>query len=101
MFADYSQTYPLQTRDAQPLLSPFFVAIPVGFVLGLFFAWLLPIFSGMVFLAPWLLGLGIGFVATSLIWSRRYSETLWGMAILGQVCGIVALGLFLIGMIAS
>lgn len=67
------------------------VSIVCGLLLGFVLAWVLPVRLG---LAPWLLGLAISLVAGTLLQARTQQETAWGMAIVGQLLGVVAIGLF-------
>lgn len=75
------------------------VSIFCGFVLGFLFAWVLSIPLSLVGLAPWLLGQAISLIATTLLQAHTQQEASWGMAIVGQLLGIIAIGLFFWGVI--
>lgn len=93
MFVEYPQSYSPQAHNNRMWRSPKVFAILLSLVLGFLFASALSILSGIFVLAPWLLGFALGFVSTALISVRRTGKTLWGMAILGQLLGVLGIGL--------
>lgn len=85
-------TQALATRF--PLSS--FIAVLISLGLGGFSMWLWPGFPKLVMLALWSLSLAVGFMGVAFISFRRQGEALWGLAIIGQLFGVVGTALLFI-----
>ena len=93
MYIEYSQPQSFQSQNSRFWQSPKAFALLIGLILSLGFSFFLPVFTGFLALAPWLLGFALGCVGIALFTARRKGETLWGMAILGQLLGVLGIGL--------
>ncbi len=70
------------------------VALVVGLLLGGALNWL---WSGLAFLAAlalWPLAQSVSFIAVALISYRLRGEAQWGLALVGQGLGVLAVGMF-------
>lgn len=94
MFAQYTQDVALSHNRFSSHYRLTAVSLLCGLLLGFLFAWVLAMPLSLVGLAPWLLGQAISFVATTLLQAHAQREASWGMAIVGQLLGVVAIGLF-------
>lgn len=72
------------------------VAILIGLLMGGLFN---EVGSGLPWLASlavWPLGLAIGLIGVALVTGYRTGETPWGMALVGQAIGVLAVGLIFV-----
>lgn len=99
MFAHYTQDVFVSHNRVSSSYRLTAVSILIGLFLGFLFASVLAMPISLVGLAPWLLGQAISLVATPLLQAHARQEAAWGMAIIGQLFGVVALGLFFVSLI--
>jgi hypothetical protein len=72
------------------------VAILIGLLVGGLFNWVWGGLPGLASLAVWPLGVAIGLIGVALVNGRRTGETPWGMALVGQAIGVLAVGLIFV-----
>lgn len=91
-FAHFSED--IQLKSQVPATAV--IAVLVGLGLGGLFTLLWSPAPGLQSLAVWPAGIGMGLIAVAVISARLRQEPQWGMAILGQLLGLIAIALLLI-----
>ena len=98
MSVQFMQPTKTNTR-ALSLSAATLTAVSLSIVIALGLSWLWPHLRGPAALALWPLSGAVGCLATAVFHYSKHGESLWGLALFGQLLGVIATALFFLAAI--
>lgn len=100
MVTQFTQEYLAQrTNDTAHNSKILATAVFVGILFGVFATIILSGMSALGLLGIWVLSMGIAWIGVAMFSQRFYKQAHWGMVVVGQAMGAVAIVLLLISVI--